>query len=193
MPSEKDMCNPAKMQEYMLQMGEYSARQQLKLASIETEARDAPPRARARHAHERCARASPQFHRTRARPRYRASHKIRLRPRLRSLQNPTRGGGPASRWDGVLRFQAWQGEAWASRFECARDGACPKPKLGGRAGDLSRGHAFFVWAGACCESGIDHTCLIFVGSGFAGASAGAKERNEMKASEYRDRAWLANS
>mmetsp|Transcript_24836 Transcript_24836/g.51963 ORF Transcript_24836/g.51963 Transcript_24836/m.51963 type:complete len:509 (-) Transcript_24836:455-1981(-) len=40
MPSEKDMCNPAKMQEYMLQMGEYSARQQLKLASIETEVRE---------------------------------------------------------------------------------------------------------------------------------------------------------
>ena len=34
MPSERDMKNPAKMQEYMLQMGEYSARQQLKLQSM---------------------------------------------------------------------------------------------------------------------------------------------------------------
>jgi len=34
MPSEKDMKNPAKMQEYMLQMGEYSARQQLKLQTM---------------------------------------------------------------------------------------------------------------------------------------------------------------
>ena len=36
MPSEKEMKNPAKMQEYMLQMGEYSARQQLKLAAMES-------------------------------------------------------------------------------------------------------------------------------------------------------------
>jgi hypothetical protein len=35
MPSEKDMKDPKKMQEYMLQMGEYSARQQLKLSAIE--------------------------------------------------------------------------------------------------------------------------------------------------------------
>lgn len=34
MPSEKDMQDPKKMQEYMLQMGEYSARQQLNLASL---------------------------------------------------------------------------------------------------------------------------------------------------------------
>jgi len=34
MPSDKDMKNPQKMQEYMLQMGEYSARQQLKLQSM---------------------------------------------------------------------------------------------------------------------------------------------------------------
>ena len=34
MPSERDMKNPQKMQEYMLQMGEYSARQQLKLQSM---------------------------------------------------------------------------------------------------------------------------------------------------------------
>jgi len=34
MPSEKDMKNPQKMQEYMLQMGEYSARQQLKLQTM---------------------------------------------------------------------------------------------------------------------------------------------------------------
>lgn len=40
MPTEKEMRNPTKMQEYMLQMGEYSARQQLKLASIESEVRE---------------------------------------------------------------------------------------------------------------------------------------------------------
>jgi hypothetical protein len=40
MPSEQDMKDPKKMQEYMLQMGEYSARQQLKLASMESEVRD---------------------------------------------------------------------------------------------------------------------------------------------------------
>merc|ERR1740138_611464 len=34
MPSERDMKNPQKMQEYMLQMGEYSARQQLKLQTM---------------------------------------------------------------------------------------------------------------------------------------------------------------
>jgi len=34
MPSAKDMKDPAKMQEYMLQMGEYSARQQLKLQNL---------------------------------------------------------------------------------------------------------------------------------------------------------------
>ena len=34
MPSANDMKNPAKMQEYMLQMGEYSARQQLKLQNL---------------------------------------------------------------------------------------------------------------------------------------------------------------
>lgn len=34
MPSERDMKNPQKMQEYMLQMGEYSARQQLKLQAM---------------------------------------------------------------------------------------------------------------------------------------------------------------
>ena len=34
MPSERDMKDPQKMQEYMLQMGEYSARQQLKLQSM---------------------------------------------------------------------------------------------------------------------------------------------------------------
>ena len=37
MPSEHDMKDPAKMQEYMLQMGEYSARQQLKLQSLQPE------------------------------------------------------------------------------------------------------------------------------------------------------------
>jgi len=37
MPSERDMKNPAKMQEYMLQMGEYSARQQLKLQQLKPE------------------------------------------------------------------------------------------------------------------------------------------------------------
>jgi hypothetical protein len=36
-PSERDMKNPEKMQEYMLQMGEYSARQQLKLQSLAPE------------------------------------------------------------------------------------------------------------------------------------------------------------
>jgi hypothetical protein len=36
-PSEADMKNPAKMQEYMLQMGEYSARQQLKLQQLKPE------------------------------------------------------------------------------------------------------------------------------------------------------------
>ena len=36
-PSSWDMKDPAKMQEYMLQMGEYSARQQLKLASLQAE------------------------------------------------------------------------------------------------------------------------------------------------------------
>jgi len=40
MPTERDMKNPQKMQEYMLQMGEYSARQQLKLANIESEVRE---------------------------------------------------------------------------------------------------------------------------------------------------------
>jgi len=40
MPSEADMKDPKKMQEYMLQMGEYSARQQLKLASMEAEVRE---------------------------------------------------------------------------------------------------------------------------------------------------------
>merc|ERR1719473_2591745 len=40
MPSEQDMKDPKKMQEYMLQMGEYSARQQLKLASMEQEVRE---------------------------------------------------------------------------------------------------------------------------------------------------------
>jgi len=40
MPSDKDMKNPKKMQEYMLQMGEYSARQQLKLSSLEDEVRE---------------------------------------------------------------------------------------------------------------------------------------------------------
>ena len=40
MPSETDMKNPKKMQEYMLMMGEYSARQQLKLTSLETEVRE---------------------------------------------------------------------------------------------------------------------------------------------------------
>lgn len=39
-PSEADMKDPRKMQEYMLQMGEYSARQQLKLASMENEVRE---------------------------------------------------------------------------------------------------------------------------------------------------------
>ena len=38
------MKDPKKMQEYMLQMGEYSARQQLKLASMESEVRDKRPR-----------------------------------------------------------------------------------------------------------------------------------------------------
>ena len=33
-PSEREMKDPKKMQEYMLQMGEYSARQQLKLQSM---------------------------------------------------------------------------------------------------------------------------------------------------------------
>ncbi|KAL1514997.1 hypothetical protein AB1Y20_004068 [Prymnesium parvum] len=40
MPTEADMKDPRKMQEYMLQMGEYSARQQLKLASMEAEVRE---------------------------------------------------------------------------------------------------------------------------------------------------------
>mmetsp|Transcript_68630 Transcript_68630/g.153140 ORF Transcript_68630/g.153140 Transcript_68630/m.153140 type:complete len:507 (-) Transcript_68630:883-2403(-) len=40
MPSELDMKDPRKMQEYMLQMGEYSARQQLKLANMESEVKD---------------------------------------------------------------------------------------------------------------------------------------------------------
>jgi len=40
MPSDKDMNDPKKMQEYMLQMGEYSARQQLKLANMESEVKD---------------------------------------------------------------------------------------------------------------------------------------------------------
>jgi len=40
MPSDKDMQDPKKMQEYMLQMGEYSARQQLKLAAMEDEVRE---------------------------------------------------------------------------------------------------------------------------------------------------------
>ena len=40
MPTEADMKDPRKMQEYMLQMGEYSARQQLKLANMETEVKD---------------------------------------------------------------------------------------------------------------------------------------------------------
>merc|ERR1719453_1439675 len=35
MPSEQDMQDPKKMQEYMLQMGEYSARQQLKLFQVD--------------------------------------------------------------------------------------------------------------------------------------------------------------
>jgi len=34
-PSDRDMADPKKMQEYMLQMGEYSARQQLKLQNME--------------------------------------------------------------------------------------------------------------------------------------------------------------
>ena len=34
-PSDRDMKDPTKMQEYMLQMGEYSARQQLNLAKVE--------------------------------------------------------------------------------------------------------------------------------------------------------------
>jgi len=34
-PSDQDMANPKKMQEYMLQMGEYSARQQLKLFQVD--------------------------------------------------------------------------------------------------------------------------------------------------------------
>jgi len=34
-PSDKDMKDPKKMQEYMLQMGEYSARQQLKLYQVD--------------------------------------------------------------------------------------------------------------------------------------------------------------
>jgi len=37
MPSERDMKDPAKMQEYMLQMGEYSARQQLKMQSMQSD------------------------------------------------------------------------------------------------------------------------------------------------------------
>ena len=40
MPSDKDMADPRKMQEYMLQMGEYSARQQLKLSAMESEVRE---------------------------------------------------------------------------------------------------------------------------------------------------------
>ncbi len=40
MPSDKDMADPRKMQEYMLQMGEYSARQQLKLSAMEQEVRE---------------------------------------------------------------------------------------------------------------------------------------------------------
>jgi len=34
-PSDRDMADPKKMQEYMLQMGEYSARQQLKLFQVD--------------------------------------------------------------------------------------------------------------------------------------------------------------
>ena len=40
MPTDAEMADPKKMQEYMLQMGEYSARQQLKLAAMEAEVRE---------------------------------------------------------------------------------------------------------------------------------------------------------
>lgn len=47
MPSDADMRDPQKMQEYMLRMGEYSARQQIQLQGMEAEVRAAghlPPR-----------------------------------------------------------------------------------------------------------------------------------------------------
>lgn len=40
MPTDREMADPKKMQAYMLQMGEYSARQQLKLSAMESEVRE---------------------------------------------------------------------------------------------------------------------------------------------------------